>query len=404
MFSNPWFLLLWVGQVLSQAGIRMYQIAIIWWILTAGGNGAGREVGFFMVMGALPAVLFVKLIGRTIDRSPSKRVLVTADLLASCVLASVAAFMGLSKLALWGVYLAGFLSALMQAFVDPTLNRAVAELVEPEEIEKAVAFQTSTQSLANFGGAVAGALLIGRLGIRGVVILNVGSYLVSALCSSLIRFRKVHAPAAEESPSARGPEAHVSGWRMLDGMPLLRRLLLGFGFVNFFCTPILVILPLYTNKTLGAGASTLGMLEAGLWIGILAGTFSSGLFAFVESTIRLAAGCMFALGLCLFLPGLVVHKYLYLALLFGGGFAVGVNNVRFISLFQRIIRQEMKGRFFALVQAMIAFAIPMAYALFGLLADRLGPPWLCLVQGACIMVLAAWFLSLAGREPELTPA
>jgi MFS family permease len=399
IFSNPRFLLLWVGQVLSQAGIRMYQIAIIWWVLTAGGRGTGREVGFFMVMGALPSVLFIKLIGKTIDRTPSKRILVTADLLASCVLASVAVFMGFSKLALWGVYLAGFLTALMQAFVDPTLNRAVAELVEPQEIERAVAFQTSTQSLANFGGAVAGALLIGRLGIHGVVILNVGSYLVSALCSSLIRFRKARAPVAED-----GPSAGLSGWKMLDGTPLLRRLLLGFGFVNFFCTPILVILPLYTNKTLGADAATLGMLEAGLWIGILAGTFSSSLFAFVENTIRLAAACLFTLGLCLLLPGLVVHKHLYLVLLFGGGFSVGVNNVRFISLFQRVIRQDMKGRFFALMQGLIAFAIPMAYALFGLLADRVSPTWLCLAQGGCIMALGAWFLSLADREPELTAA
>ena len=68
-------------------GTRMYQIALAWWIVTPGGGG--KEVGLFMVAGALPALAFVKLIGRVVDRHQSRSVLITCDLCAFVVTSAV---------------------------------------------------------------------------------------------------------------------------------------------------------------------------------------------------------------------------------------------------------------------------------------------------------------------------
>jgi len=402
IFRNRDFALLWAGQVFSQAGTRMYQIAILWWILTAGLGGGGKEVGLFLVISALPSILFVKIIGRTIDRFSSKSVLVVADIAAGLTIGIVTLTLFRSALTLPLAYVAGFLVALAQAFIDPTLNKAVPELVEGEDIEKGVAFQTSTQSLANFGGAVAGAALVGVIGIPTVALVNALSYFLSAGCAAVICFRFVQSKISiDEKGNEVAVDTQVSGWRVLDDLPIIRRLLVGFGLSNFFATPTIVILPLYTQRTLGASASVLGLLEASLWIGLIAGTFSSKHFNAEGRTIKLGAGCLFVFGFCLFLPGLIIQRYFYMGALFIAGAALGLCNVKFISLYQETVPAEIKGRFFALLQALVSFTIPIAYLLFGVLADIMPPPYVCLIQGAGVMVVAGYFLSMASLEGEL---
>ncbi len=393
-FSSPYFWLLWLGQILSQGGLRMFQIAIVWWIVTSlGDQPSGKELGIFMVMSALPAILLVKFIGKTIDKTSSKKVLVACNLGIAIIIGIVTLMLDKSIFTFTYGCAAMIALALMQAFIDPTLNRAVAEIVQPEEIEKAVTFQVSTQSLANFSGAVMGAMLISQLGIKGVVLLTAFSYLLAGIINSAIHFH--HKCAMHEEKKDLN---QISGWKILEDIPLIKRVLFGFGAVNFFATPIIIILPLYANKTLNAGASVFGMLEASIWIGILAGTFSAPLFNFVKSTIKLGAGCIFILGLCLFIPGLLINQFTYMAFLFIAGFALGVNNVKFISLFQKSVKQAIKGRFFALMQALISFTFPISYFLFGLLADFMNPPTVCLIQGFGIMCVAGFFVYLAKNE------
>lgn len=387
---NPDFLLIWLGQVLSQSGGRMFQMAMIWWILTGRESGSGKLVGTFMVLAALPSLLLVKKIGRTVDKLPSRRILVTADLGASVLVGSVGMLVWLGYLTLPVAFAAGFFAAALQAFLDPTLNKAVQEVVEEEHIERAVSLLTTTQSLANFTGAVAGALLIDRVGVGGTAKLAAFGYLISATASGLARFRNAIAPAGETQ--------ETSGWALLSEMPLVKRVLLGFGFINFFSTPTLVVLPIYTRRTLGASVSVLGSLEACLWVGLLGGALIAGKVNWFESRIRLGALCLFVLGLGLAVPGVVTDISLYGGALFAAGVALGVNNVKFIAFFQEVVRPEWKGRFFALLQASISFTFPIAYFLFGALTDYVSPPQVCLIQGIGVCALAVYFWTLSSAE------
>jgi hypothetical protein len=44
IFRNRNFLLLWLSQVISQAGSKMFQIGIFWWILSKNENNSGMVV------------------------------------------------------------------------------------------------------------------------------------------------------------------------------------------------------------------------------------------------------------------------------------------------------------------------------------------------------------------------
>lgn len=395
IFRNRDVLLIWLGQVLSQVGTRMYQISLAWWILTQGGGG--RQVGLFMMAGALPALLLVKVIGKTVDRLPSRPLLVTCDLLSFGVVSAAAWGLRQGRMTPGWLYAAGFIVAASQAFFDPALNKALGQAASAEDMEEAVAFQTSTQSLASFAGAAAGAVLIAKVGVAGVVALNALSFLASAACNALLALERAAAPAAAAAAAAEEPGADF-----FARAPRLKKVLLGFGCANFFLTPILVILPLYAKLTLKGGVSLLGALEASLWLGLTAGTFASRWLDFSRDTLKLGAGALAAAGASLFLPGLFVHRVFFAALLFLAGAALGVNNVKFVALFQETVPAEHKGRFFAHMQALLAFTFPAAFLAFGLLADWLSPQKVCLVQGLGVFCLAGYFLKLSA-EPAARP-
>ena len=345
-----------------------------------------------MVMAAIPSLLLVKLIGRTVDKTAARKILIAGDAFACVFLFAAASLPGSPAPGFAGMAVIGFFVAAAEAFLDPTFNKAVKEVVDENEVEEAVAFQASTQSLANFGGAAAGAVLIDVIGTANIFLLCAFCYLTAGVFNYFIKFKPRYASA--DPPQLEG----ISGWKILDGQPLLKRVLIGFGLVNFFITPTLIVIPLYTSKTLHATASALGQLEATLWIGLIAGTFFSSKLQFTRNVVKLGAFCIFASGVSLAVPGLFVDRYVYTLALFLIGLSIGVNNVKFITLFQETVEPAVKGRFFALMQAMIGFTFPVAYFIFGFLSDFVPPPGICLLQGAGVLALSVYFYKLSRKE------
>lgn len=229
VLRNCDFALVWAGQVLSQGGTRMYQIGVVWWLLTqVDSPHAGLAAGAFLLVGALPTLVLAPVIGRVLTRVPSKTVMLRAEVLAAVTSGGLALLTATTTVPAAVVYVAACVLAVCQAFFDPCLTKSVPELVDEADIESAVGFESSTQSLANFGGAVVGAVLIGLVGFTGAVALNATTYVVSAVCLALAGFRPTHAVEADEPGTAR-----LGLWRLLASMPRVRTILVCFAVANF---------------------------------------------------------------------------------------------------------------------------------------------------------------------------
>ncbi len=404
LFAHRQFFRLWLGQVTSQAGTRIYQIAIVWWIMSVSVEHSGFALGTFMVAGALPSLLFFRLIGRVVDRMPAKFMLVTCDLTSAALMGYVAWCLSNETLTLGTAYLFGFLIAVAEGFFNPAITKCLPSLVSAEDLEQAVAYQASSQYLASFGGSVLGAMLIAWLGIPLLVMLNAITYVFSALIETTLVFPESSEAAetavdnAQPSPDATPVADDKAVWQKF---PLLKQLLAGFGLVNFFATPTLVIVPLYVQKSLQGSASLMGMLEAALWVGILLGTFSAALIRSHGRTIRLGAFSMLVYGGSMILPGLLINQWGFALALILAGASLGITNVKFVTLFQKVVPEQVKGRFFAAMQAIIGFSFPVAYLVFGYLGDLMTPDRLCLVQSVGVIAVAIWFYHLAAGEATL---
>lgn len=390
VLRNPSFGLLWLGQIFSQGGTRMFQIAILWWVVSHY-QQVGLTMGIFMVLCALPAIVFVKPIGLLVDRFSTQKVLIYSEILAALVCLSLWFLVGQEFFVYGAILLFGTFLATIQGIVDPALNKAIPQLVDDRDLETGVAFVSSTLSLANFGGAICGAVLIENLGLQGAILVNLFSYLLSATFCGLARFRTMTLPESASQEVAFSLKDHHS----------LFKVLLGFGFVNFFGTPTLLVLPVYTKSLLSEGASTLALLEAFLWVGLVVGAFLGKLVDIKEQTFKIGGLSLINFGLMLLIPGLIVNAYVVMVALFFAGVGLGLNNVKFLTLFQQVVEDRFKGQFFARLGAVISFSFPVSFLFFGVLLDLLPTTTICLIQGFGVMGVALWYLVNGAIENQL---
>jgi predicted MFS family arabinose efflux permease len=436
VLRNREFATLWISQSVNQAGHRMFQIAVMWWIISHATDAPGQAIAIFMFLGALPPLLFANRIGRAIDVLPVRRLLVSAPLGAALVALLLALILLLGEEAPIWLYPASFLFATALAVIEPAVMKAIPELVPDEDVLPAVAFISSTQTLAFFAGAMAGALLIESIGLVGNILLMAAASALTAFANGTLpeaatpgsTAAPVETPpasppaaappamsatsdgtaetslggeiasASSTSPATPAPDpaaAPASAWSVVRSMPVMFRVLLGFTAINFFSVPVLVLMPIYTKTILGGGAPLLGLYEAALWTGLLVGSIIGRYISERRDPLRVAAVCLVFFGTCLGLPGLFVHQVLYGIFLFGTGAALGTVNVRMLAYFQKAVEPSVRGRFFSAMRATVSGAVPIGFMVFGTLADRVSIATLTLSQGAAILALSGYFFLLA---------
>ncbi|MFD3549108.1 MFS transporter [Streptomyces sp. NPDC058655] len=420
ILRNHAFGAVWLGQVLTQAAVRMFQVGVSWWIVAyAVREAPGLASGLFMAVCTLPAVVLAPVVAGTIARFAHRGVLRTAAGLAGAASGALALWAHGDGLPLTAVYGAALALATCQAFFDPCLTTSVPELVDDADIETATGFELSTQSLAGLGGALLGALTVDRAGVTGLAAGCAAAYLGAALLVASARFRTAGTagtgattgtaapgppagpgPSGPSGPSAAGPRRRPLR-RILADLPYVRRILICFTAANLFTTAVFVVIPLYTRSVLHGGGGTVALLEASLGLGALIGAFTG---ARVPGRPTVAgAYCLGVMALALALPGLVAHRPAVAGCLAVAGWCAGAVSVRFVALFQRMVPTADKPGFFAVMQAVLGASLPVASLLFGFAGDFLSPQTLCLVQGVGLAP-AACALALLGSRTPTPPA
>ncbi|MEU2511955.1 MFS transporter [Streptomyces syringium] len=400
VLRNRAFGTVWLGQVLTQAAVRMFQVGVSWWLVAyAVSSGRGLASGLFMAVSTLPAVTLAPVVARAIARFAHRSLLRTAAGAAGGTAAALAVWACASDLPLAAAYAATLALATCQAFFDPCLTTSVPELVDDEDIEAATGFELSTQSLASLGGALLGALIVDRAGVAGLAIGCATAYLCAAALIATARFRTSPPEGAEAAePAGEGAEARRTLLKVLADLPFVRKILVCFAAANLFTTAVFVVIPLYTRSSLQGGGGTVALLEASLGAGTLIGSFTGARVPGRPTVV--GSLCLGTMALALALPGLIAERPVIAGCLAVAGWCVGVIGVRFVALFQRLVPPSDKPAFFAVMQALLGATFPVASLLFGLLGDHLSAQTLCLIQAAGL-VPAACALALL-REPATT--
>ncbi|WP_078893073.1 MFS transporter [Streptomyces sp. NRRL F-2580] len=399
ILRNRAFGAVWLGQVLTQAAVRMFQVGVSWWIVAyAVRDARGLASGLFMALCTLPAVVLAPVVARTVAGFAHRSVLRTAAGLAAATAGVLAVWAQGGGPPLAGVYAAALALATCQAFFDPCLTTSVPELVDDADIETATGFELSTQSLAGLGGALLGALTVDRAGVAGLAAGCAAAYAGAAVLVASARFRS----PASSAPSSDEPPARRPLRRILGELPYVRRILVCFTAANLFTAAVFVVIPLYTRSVLHGGGGTVALLEASLGAGALVGAFT-GTRVPGRPTVA-GAWSLGLMALALALPGLFAHRLVIAGCLAAAGWCAGAVSVRFVALFQRLVPTADKPGFFAVMQAVLGASLPVASLVFGSAGDLFSPQTLCLVQGVGLLPAACALALLGSRAPEPEPS
>jgi len=268
--------LVFVANTVSMVGSGMNMAAVTWFILQA--THSEVALGTLLVLQTLPAMLIMPVGGVIIDREDRRRLLMTLDAARAAVIVIVAVIALQHRAQVWQVYVMAMLVASGFWMFWPTINALIQELTPQGQF---VASNTFLLAAVQGGWLMAGALVgfvYNHIGLGGVLLIDVGSYIVSFICYLAVRKGRVVVRPADEAVLPEGAVARFAhelheGMAHLRGKPHL--VMLGVSYACFLGAMLaqgVVTAPL-SDRILKAGAVGYGWLNAGWAVGAFASAF-----------------------------------------------------------------------------------------------------------------------------------
>jgi MFS family permease len=178
--GNADFRRLWIGQVVSEIGDWLNNIAVL--ALTIQLAGAGREglaIALYVIARHLPLFLFGPLAGVVVDRSDRRRVMIVADVLRAVL--ALGFLLANTFAALSVIYAAGASMFGVSAFFNAAKRATIPTVVHStDELLSANSLSTSTTAATIAVGSALGGIVATLAGRNSVFILNAATFLVSA--------------------------------------------------------------------------------------------------------------------------------------------------------------------------------------------------------------------------------
>lgn len=363
------FLVLWAGQLVSGVGSGLTGFALPVWIYQRTGSAEAFGILFFAAMA--PGILLSPFAGALVDRWDRRRVLIASDGAAALMTVAVAALVLTDTFELWHLVAVSALASAVGSFQYPAFAGALAVLVPARHYTRAAGMMQTADALTGIFVPLVAGVLVTTVGLGGILVLDVATFLVAAGALLLVRIPN---PPVAEGGAPGIVAAAMEGWRFVRARPGLFALLvyfpvvnLGSGMINPLFGPL--VLSFATPAELGAvlSAGSVGMLLGGLAMSTWGGP---------KRRIRGVIWGQMLICLCLVLVGLrpslpLVAAGLFLTLLLSPA-AQACSQAIWLSR----TPPEMVGRVFAIRRMLSMSTIPLAALAAGPLAERVFDPLL----------------------------
>ena len=338
------------ANVISMLGSGMNAAAVAWYILQA--THSEIALGTFAVLQTLPAMLMLPFTGVIIDREDRRRLVMLLDAARAVIIlaVSILAFMGKAKI--WELYLMNTLVAAGFWMFWPTITALIQELTpEGGFVHSNTFLLAGVQGGWLMAGAVVG-FVYEHIGLGGVLLIDVSTYVVSFLCYFAVRQGRVVPRAVELRHDLEAAETAVARFlrEMREGLEFLRDhrsvVFLGMSwalFLGAMMTGVVVTAPL-SDRVFHAGAMGYGWLNGGWGVGaFLSALYAPALIARMGARRSIAMAMLlltFTMALSPFSPWLAVAVLLYGMM----GSARGVSGVAMNTSLMEQVPSHFMGR------------------------------------------------------------
>lgn len=297
LFRNRRFGLLWTSHLLSNIGNWMMIVAVPVHVYAL--TGSAVNSGLVFIAETAPAIVFAPLAGVLADRWDRRAVMVAADVIR---LAALPALLLVDDRGLvWLLYAVVFVENAVGNFFAPAARAAVPAVVgRGPDLDTANSWGNVANGILRLAGAPLGGVLYLVLGFDGLVLLDAGTYLVSALL--ILAVGRLPVPPAAREPG--GPllselwRQFREGMSFLSGHRVLRAMLLVSSLFMLANAMLTVLLVPYVVDGLHGDAGTFGLLLSALGVGFLLSAYAGNRMSRSGRLRASIAGCLLGVTVC----------------------------------------------------------------------------------------------------------
>ncbi len=348
-FGGLWghsdFMRLWGGQTVSVFGTMISGIALPFTAILAL-DASALEVAILGASRIVPGLLVGFAAGVWVDRLRRRPLMIAADIGRALIIGSVPLAWAFDVMTIEQLYAVGFAAGVLTMFYDVAYQSYLPTIVGRDELLEGNSKLTATSAISEASAFSAGGWLVQLLSGPLAMLIDAGTYVVSALLLRSVRTPEP-APVVEPQPNVR--REAMEGMRAVARDPLLRPMALGvmLQFSGFGIFGSLILL--FSVRTLGFDAGVLGVIFAAGGISSFIGALLAG-----RASTRIGVGTtmivgMFMMGLSSLLLPFAQGATLLSALLllapqvFGDG-GYTAYEINAVSLRQSIVPERMIGR------------------------------------------------------------
>jgi MFS family permease len=217
-----------------------------------------------------------------------------------------------------------------------------------------------------------------------------------AVILSLLAMR-VHDAEVERKSSSMLSELKA-GWAYVAEFLPIRTILLLFAVVSLMGMPFVVLMPIFAKTVLHGGPHTLGFLMGSMGLGALVSALSLAARKNVRGLVRMIpiAAAVFGAGLIGF--GFSRVFWLSMMTVFVAGMGMMQGMAASNTVIQTIVTDDKRGRVMSYYTMAFMGMAPFGSLLAGSMAHNFGAPLTVILNGAIVLLAAAWF---ATRLPAL---
>ncbi len=393
-FIHHNFALQWSGQTISEFGSRITREGLpLAANLTLHANAS--QMGLLAALGSAPVLVIGLVAGVWVDRVRRRPVMIVSDLARAVLLVTIPLAAMLGLLHMEQLYIVTALVGMLTVFYEVANQSFLPTLVGREQIIEANSKLSASGSLAEIGGPTLAGVLVQALTAPLAILFDAVSFLISALCTSLIRIREP-APGREAGGQSAWEEIR-EGLRLVLGNPPLRAVAVSSALRNFSGGAFAALYGLYVIRVLGVSPALFGLLVTAGGAGALPGAFAAGRFVRRFGIGRVLIGALLLSAVVSLLtplaggPGIVAYAMLFTGQLVGD-FGLEIYFINEVSLLQLLVPDQSLGKASASMRFLVEGMIPVGAILAGMLGTVLGMRMTLLAGCIGFCLSALWLM------------
>jgi MFS family permease len=347
-----WF---WLGQIISQFGDRLNQMALIALVFERTG-GSAFGLAKLMSVTIIPSFILSPFAGAYVDRWNHKHTMIITDIIRAVLVLCIPLF--LFKIdSFVPIYITVFLVFSTSCFFLPSKFSLIPEIVDKEHLMIANSLTNTTMMIAVVLGVGLGGPLIEKIGAKSGFFIDSATYFLSALCLFFIKIKIfVSKDNKKETPDLAKTSRSIfleikEGFKYVVSHPYVRFVFFTIFMLMCAAGALYVVGIVFIQHAFGSVTRDLGVLSVFLGIGFFIGALFCGRFGNRISKVKLIFLSAVICGIFIACFGIFLQRYPYiqLAMVLSVCLGIGVGPI-FISgntLIHEVIKPQIRGRIFS---------------------------------------------------------